>query len=57
MKCNDCKKIETCDRWEQYCQVIWLIIEITDSKEPEHGRACEAIAALYDKCADHEATP
>ncbi len=57
MKCNDCKKIETCDRWEQYCQVILLIIEILDSKEPEHGRACEAIAALYDKCADHEATP
>ena len=54
MKCETCKYGKMCFLRQRHMEMTDIVAELTNIEEPEFGRACDAVAALYDDCVNYE---
>lgn len=51
MKCNSCMYEVMCYlRHNKYTELISIIAEITNAREPEYTTACNCIKSIFDYC-------
>ena len=55
MKCETCKYFMMCYLRIAYNEMIHTVAEITNTHEPEYGKACKIAGGLYDGCVNYEA--
>lgn len=54
MKCDTCRYFKMCYLRMAYTEMVDIVADITNTEEPEYGKACKIAQALYDGCVNYE---